>query len=82
MPDVELNEFDFILILIIGYGIGVASGLVFCMKYRNVFLTRSKSIDNLKQHNHQNQVSQPQWDSPVLASAPPPLQNLPKITIE
>jgi hypothetical protein len=81
MPsDIELSEFDFLLLMIIGYGLGVMSGLCFCAKYRNIFLTRSRSVDNLKGLNHHH------LPEPVVihASAPPATapQNLPKITIE
>tara|TARA_R110000824_G_scaffold311237_1_gene498418 strand:- start:296 stop:523 length:228 start_codon:yes stop_codon:yes gene_type:complete len=74
----DITELDFVLLMIVGYGLGVATGLSFCVKYRNAFLTRSKSFDNL---NHQKDVIQPKWDSPVLASAPPP-HNPVKLTIE
>ena len=78
----NISDFDFILLLIIGYGIGVASGLCYCVKYRNVFLTKSKSIDSLKQHNHQNILYPPTAQvSPVIkATAPPPTPL--KLTIE
>ena len=74
----DITELDFVLLIIIGYGLGVGSGLFFCVKYRNAFLTRSKSLDSL---NHQKGVIQPNWNSPVLASAPPP-HNPVKLTIE
>ena len=74
----DITELDFILFLIISYGVGLSSGLCYCVKYRNAFLTRSKSFENL---NHHQVVKQPNWDSPVLASAPPP-HNPVKLTIE
>jgi hypothetical protein len=77
----EITHLDFILFMIISYGLGVLTGLSFCAKYRDTFLTRSKSSDNLKQYNHHKETAQPNWDSPVLASAPPP-HNPVKLTIE
>lgn len=69
MP-LELTDFDFILLMIIGYGFGVASGLCYCVKYRHAFLTRSKSLPSL-------------CDNPVIASAPMPPSHAPvKLTIE
>ena len=75
----DLSELDFILIILIGYCLGIATGLLFCMKYRNVFLTRSKSVDNFKNMNHQNIVYPP--DSAVIQASAPPVNSLPKITI-
>jgi hypothetical protein len=86
MP-LEISDLDFVLLMIIGYGLGVASGLCYCVKYRNAFLTRSKSLDSFKdaikegEYNHHKDVIQPNWNSPVLASAPPP-HNPVKLTIE
>jgi hypothetical protein len=77
----DITDFDIVLMMIISYGLGILSGLTFCAKYRNIFLTRSRSVDNLKQLNHHQETAQPNWNSPVLASAPPP-HNPVKLTIE
>jgi hypothetical protein len=79
----DWSHLDFLLIISLTYISGILSGLGFCAKYRNVFLSRSKSIDNLKQHNHQNILYPPNANvSPVIqASAPPPTNPL-KLTIE
>ena len=79
----DITELDFVLFIIIGYGLGVASGLCYCVKYRNAFLTRSKSLDSFRDAVASGNVStygttQP---SPILASAPPP-HNPVKLTIE
>ena len=67
MSDIDVSVLDFILILIITYGSGVASGLCFCTKYRNVFLSRSGSVDNFKE------INIPEISVPIIqASAPPP----------
>jgi hypothetical protein len=79
MSDIDLSELDFVLILIITYGTGVASGLCYCAKYRNIFLARSKSIDSFKQINNTPNIPL----SPIIqATAPPPSHNPVKLTIE
>tara|TARA_R110000765_G_C18657710_1_gene576411 strand:+ start:74 stop:316 length:243 start_codon:yes stop_codon:yes gene_type:complete len=80
MPDVELSEFDFILLMIIGYGFGVMTGLCFCAKYRNIFLTRSLSMDNFKNLNHQQMVYPP--EAPIIQASAPVGPLPPKITIQ
>ena len=83
----DISNLDFILLMVIGYTLGVLTGLSFCAKYRNAFLTRSKSLDSFREavkdgeYNHHKDVIQPNWTSPVLASAPPP-HNPVKLTIE
>lgn len=79
MP-LEITDLDFVLLMIIGYGLGVATGLSYCVKYRNAFLTRSKSLDSFKEAIS----TQPSYGSnPILASAPlPPPHNPVKLTIE
>jgi hypothetical protein len=82
MPIVsQITDLDFVLFLIIGYGLGVVSGLCYCMKYRNAFLTRSKSLDSFKDAL---QAGPPSINStPIMASAPmPPAHNPVKLTIE
>ena len=76
MSGIDLSVLDFILIVIITYGTGVASGLCFCAKYRNIFLSRSKSIDSFKEINNTP------MDTIIQASAPPPSHNPVKLTIE
>lgn len=78
MPLVITN-LDFVLLMIIGYGLGVCSGLCYCVKYRHAFLTRSKSLDSFKEAIG----SQPTYGTPIVASAPlPPPHNPVKLTIE
>lgn len=78
MPIVDkINDLDFFLFLIIGYGLGVCSGLLYCAKYRNVFLTRSKSLDSFR-----DALQAP--PEPIMATAPMPPAHAPpmKLTIE
>jgi hypothetical protein len=80
----EWSQLDLLLIISLTYLGGILSGLGFCAKYRNIFLSRSKSIEDLKQHNHQNILYPPTANvSPIIQAtappnAPPPL----KLTIE
>ena len=81
---IDISLLDFVLLNITSYLFGIATGLIICCKYKDrevLAIMRSRSIDNLKQYNHQKTTAQPNWDSPVLASAPPP-HNPVKLTIE
>ena len=73
----DITELDFILLMIIGYGLGVSTGLCYCVKYRNAFLTRSKSLDSFREAVATGEVSNYGTITPVVASAPPL-----KLTIE
>ena len=69
----------------VGFALGIATGLTICCKYKDSIM-KSRSSDNFlnMEMNHQMQVTQPKWESPILASAPPP-PNAPtplKLTIE
>jgi len=79
MSDIDLSVLDFVLIVIITYGSGVATGLCFCAKYRNIFLSRSKSIDSFKEINNTPNIP---MDHIIQATAPPPSHNPVKLTIE
>ena len=81
----DITELDFILLMIIGYGTGVASGLCYCVKYRNAFLTRtsSNSFTNAVEFADANRYGGTIIPSPILASASaPPAHNPMKLTIE
>ena len=80
---IDITLLDLVLLNITSYLFGISTGLLICCKYNNNIM-RLRSIDNLKQYNHQKAVNQPNWDSPVIqASAPPPIQPNPlKLTIE
>ena len=81
----DITTLDFILINIVSYILGTATGLVICCKNKDD-LMRSRSMDNFRNQvndslNHQRTLPVPPMASPVLASAPPP-QNPIKLTIE
>ena len=74
----DISGLDFILINIISYVAGVATGLIICCKNKDKFLIKSRSLENL---------SKQQYNPPVVASAPPataiPIQtgnNPPQVT--
>ena len=74
----DISGLDFILINIISYVAGVATGLIICCKNKDKFLIKSRSLENL---------SKQQYNPPIVASAPPataiPIQtgnNQPQVT--
>ena len=78
----DISGLDFILINIISYVAGVATGLIICCKNKDKFLIKSRSLENL---------SKQQYNPPIVASAPPataiPLQTsnpsqVTKLTVE
>jgi len=77
----EISLFDIILINTTSYLLGIASGLLFCCKYKDR-ITRSRSMENLSRYNN-NPTIYPPESNIVVASAPPPLAHNPvKLTIE
>ena len=73
----EINDLESVLIVSLIYLLGVVTGLGFCAKYRNIFLQRSRSNDNIQQYNHHqasseamDRVHQVQGFAPALPSAP------------
>ena len=78
----EISLFDIILINTTSYLLGIASGLLFCCKYKDR-ITRSRSMENLSRYNNNNPTIYPPESNIVVASAPPPPPHNPvKLTIE
>ena len=83
----DLSVLDFILLNITSYLLGIGTGLSICCKYKDTIM-KSRSTEALHNIvndglNHQRQViQQPNWDSPVMASAPPPEKVPVKLTIQ
>ena len=78
----EISLFDIILINTTSYLLGIASGLLFCCKYKDR-ITRSRSLENLSRYNNNNPTIYPPESNIVVASAPPPPPHNPvKLTIE
>ena len=74
----EITILDFILINCLSYIGGLGTGLLLCCKYKDNFMVRSRSRDNLN-----NDLSLPSTTPTVIASAPPPQSREPlKITLE
>ena len=74
----DISGLDFILINIISYVAGIATGLIICCKNKDKFLIKSRSLENL---------SKQQYNPPIVESAPPataiPIQtgnNPPQVT--
>ena len=86
-----INTFDMVLINIISYMGGIFTGLLFCCKYKDKLIIKSKSRDNLSTAVNPNNLLQPpphpppvvpSYNSPPLvASAPFPPQGR-EITIK
>ena len=64
----EVPGIEIILVTLLSYLMGVGTGLTICCKYKETFLQRARSADNLRQYNHQPIVSA------VPTSNAPPLQ--------
>ena len=78
----EINTFDIVLINIISYMGGIFTGLLFCCKYKDKLIIKSKSRENLSSVVNPANLLQPppplppvvpSYNSlPLVASAPPP----------
>jgi len=81
----EITSLDFILINLLSYVAGVATGLIVCCKNKDKLLVKSRSLEqlSLQQMNSQQMNSQqtPYSTAPVVASAPLPDKPV-KITVE
>ena len=81
----EVTGLDFVLINILSYVAGVATGLIVCCKNKDKLLVKSRSLEqlSLQQMNSQQMNSQqtPYSTAPVVASAPLPDKPV-KITVE
>ena len=81
----EITSLDFILINLLSYVAGVATGLIVCCKNKDKLLVKSRSLEqlSLQQMNSQQINSQqtPYSTAPVVASAPLPDKPV-KITVE
>jgi hypothetical protein len=60
-----MTTFDIILLNILSYLLGIGTGLTICCKYKDKFMSRSKSIDNIRQMNHHD------YSAPVIQAMPP-----------
>ena len=81
----EITSLDFILINLLSYVAGVATGLIVCCKNKDKLLVKSRSLEqlSLQQMNSERINSQqtPYSTPPVVASAPLPDKPV-KITVE
>ena len=77
----NITALDFVLINVISYVCGLATGLIICCKNKDKLLVKSRSLDN---------ISGQQYNPPIVASAPPATINavpatnpqVTKITVE
>ena len=90
----EITGLDIVLINLLSYVAGVATGLIICCKNKDKLLVKSRSLENLslqqQQQEQQQQQQQQQMDRPpshVPYSTPPivasaPVEKPVKITVE
>ena len=76
-----ITVLDFVLINIISYVVGTATGIIVCVKYKENLLVKSRSRDNLSTNGGLHSQTIPNFSAPVIASAPPP-NPVTKITLE
>jgi hypothetical protein len=55
---------EFVLVNVVSYLCGVGTGLSVCCKYKEKFMSRARSHDNLSSYNHHQNVV------PAMPSAP------------
>ena len=84
----EITGLDFVLINLLSYLAGVATGLIICCKNKDKLLVKSRSLENLSLQQQQQQQQQmdrppshvPYSTPPIVASAP--VEKPVKITVE
>ena len=62
----DISGLDFVLINVISYVVGLATGLIICCKHKDKLLVKSRSLDNISG----NMLGQ-NYNPPIVASAPP-----------
>ena len=81
----EITGFDFVLINLLSYVAGVATGLIICCKNKDKLLVKSRSLENLSLQQQQQHMERPPSHvpystPPIVASAP--VEKPVKITVE
>ena len=80
----EITGFDFVLINLLSYVAGVATGLIVCCKNKDKLLVKSRSLENLSLQQQQQMDRPPSHvpysTPPIVASAP--VEKPVKITVE
>tara|TARA_B100000214_G_C23897796_1_gene594969 strand:+ start:236 stop:484 length:249 start_codon:yes stop_codon:yes gene_type:complete len=81
----EITGLDFVLINLLSYVAGVATGLIICCKNKDKLLVKSRSLENLSLQQQQQQMDLPPAQvpystPPIVASAP--VEKPVKITVE
>ena len=77
----EVTGLDFVLINILSYVAGVATGLIICCKNKDKLLVKSRSLEQLSLQQMNSQQTPYSASPPVVASAPLPDKPV-KITVE
>ena len=78
-----LSGLDFVLISCLMYVSGIGTGLLICCKYKDKFVVRSRSRDNLSQTQYAASIiSEPSGLPSVVPSVVPSAPTVTKITLE
>ena len=59
MGDIEIPIIEFIFVHLISYLCGIGTGLSICCRYKDKFMQREKSVEDLSRYNHQNLMPSP-----------------------
>jgi hypothetical protein len=59
-----ISTLDIVLLNMLSFLLGIGTGLTVCCKYKDKFMSRSKSMDNMRQLNHHT--------SPIVQAMPQP----------
>jgi hypothetical protein len=78
----EVTILDFVLINCIAYIGGIGTGVLICCQYKDNFMIRSRSRDNLSQTNNLTLPNTMLTSSPAIMASAPPSHNPIKITLE
>jgi len=73
-----ISGIDFALVNVLSYFAGVFTGLTVCCKYKDKFMQRTKSTEQISQYSSQPQFTSPSAPVHAIPSAPSPL----KLTID
>ena len=78
----EVTGLDFVLINILSYVAGVATGLIVCCKNKDKLLVKSRSLDSLSLQQMDRPPPQASYSTPPIMASAPPVEKPVKITVE
>ena len=78
----EISGLDIVLINVLSYVAGVATGLIICCKNKDKLLVKSRSLDNLSIQQMDRPPSQAPYSTPPIMASAPPVEKPVKITLQ